>query len=412
MSILDKFTSNDLNSLCEMNSFLYDMHSGDWFANRNIEQRINEAIYVVKRKIKYIHPDLCANTIIEQVISEGLDLDQMVIDKMEFRDIGSTIISVRTIIFYKCLIKLNYITNKIKNLFYNYTNNGVFIECVLRYYPNEILKEIENGYREFDIDLYNGKYQMPNLNKFGISDKRLHEYLMRGRSTVCEYKHLKNIFEKIDYDFSQYPMVQYSYNPFDFRIWVVMHDHELERFIEREYNGKSYRVHIHTVLEKIMEDSNYEDHFLPDIIKSYKDLKRFKFEDLIKVDSLKDKYEEIVHKNILLQAQYEIGFPEDDSFIDTDSIKVIRNSQELINEGDVMNHCVGGKNYIDRCTKGEIKIVHFDTHMDGGVTAEFVKREDGTFYSFQIKGIRNRSATKEETSMVVDYINKVNLKRL
>ena len=56
MSILDKFTRNDLNSLCGMNSFFHDMYSDDLHANRNIEQRINEAIYVVKLKIKYIHP--------------------------------------------------------------------------------------------------------------------------------------------------------------------------------------------------------------------------------------------------------------------------------------------------------------------------------------------------------------------
>ena len=118
MSILDKFTRNDLNSLCGMNSFFHDMYSDDLHANRNIEQRINEAIYVVKLKIKYIHPPgLCADTIIEQVISEGLDLDQMVIDKMEDHDRINNHINTNNY-FYKCLVKLNYITDRIKDQFY------------------------------------------------------------------------------------------------------------------------------------------------------------------------------------------------------------------------------------------------------------------------------------------------------
>ena len=71
----------------------------------------------------------------------------------------------------------------------------------------------------------------------------------------------------------------------------------------------------------------------------------------------------------------------------TNELKYIRNSEDLIKEGELMGHCVSS--YVSACLRGTTQIYHYGEEAPGGVTVEVAKKDDGEIIIHQIQTFGN-----------------------
>ncbi len=84
------------------------------------------------------------------------------------------------------------------------------------------------------------------------------------------------------------------------------------------------------------------------------------------------------------------------------NIVQLRTSQDLIDEGKIMNHCVGG--YIDACLIGISYIIHIDDDTEKGATAELCPKP---WRVAQIFGEQNSLASLEAKGLVNNLVEEL-----
>ena len=166
-----------------------------------------------------------------------------------------------------------------------------------------------------------------------------------------------------------------------------------------EYNGKPVMLHVHTIVDELELFIN---------MKSVKDMRTsphtminrlYKNQDAKLLQLIENQYYHVYENNI------EFDIP--DTFYSDEYVSVIKESSQLIEEGERMNHCAGGVGYIESCTQKKSVFVHIEMNEENA-TCEYGFADD-KWYINEIRGVSNKKVSDEIHQIADDYIGNVNL---
>lgn len=298
-------------------------------------------------------------------------------------------------------------------------------------YDVDLLKRISD---KIDLDHWDGNFNMKSLIKAGVPYKHLMPYSTK-----------KEIAEYLDYvDSHLKSHVRYCLSPYVFgryRTYMArgqdvgdIHLRWFETSIYFLSSGHSRDLDLLIKIEEIEEKYNIVDFmglmgkmtcdFIIDNIDKLKKVEKVRLDNGLVVDlhrheltTFVDDLHELLSlcdfkkKRISWKKFYKLARPryiaslekstldlhleEFPLKIESESIRQITSSQDLITEGEVMSHCVGS--FVDDCRAGKSYIFHMDNGTEYGCTFEIVPIEyydvhihkDVKYGITQIRGKRN-----------------------
>lgn len=292
---------------------------------------------------------------------------------------------------------------------------------------NDLVDKIQWDYLDKD-----NPNKWPNLIKAGIKPVELfngfltageaHKYLQHmAEKGKLEYAHLRSILsivgwlhgwsdEEVEEEKEQEnsvffasvpPTIEYDQNPALFRQARIQYDWLIAK---EEFLGKTHKVQQAGGIVVNVANSSHLD-LLPRLVE------RDGFANVFP-QGAKTSGEDVVNK---LRAFHQVEAEErlrqqlrdkpDQPFPKWElplhpRIKQIKSSHELIKEGNLMSHCVGG--YVDKCLRGQTFIFHCGPDAPFGSTVE-AKEENGQLQVFQNYGFKNSIANPECQAIVKEW---------
>lgn len=226
-----------------------------------------------------------------------------------------------------------------------------------------------------------GARQEKTLRLVGLTQPKLTRLLYRVTESKLEYGHFESLmrrfatkglstyvtallYQALQRRLTSTEKYLIQRDTFDFHIWSMANQwiDKISSVVVNEEDGTTIRVHHHSVYWQIAQEYERDGRIIyGGVERSVQELvhnfnpksspKRF-YADIVKsiAQKIYEKYSDMVFADYSEILRNKV-----------DGIHYIPTALEVLKEGDVMGHCVGGEAYVSGCVEGDVIVFHADS---------------------------------------------------